>query len=221
MATKNKTKKQVEPPKGKSTANVSLNTKGKPTGKKGLAYDSNPKLVYSKYPEGTVTDTVQDLYKGKPRNASTPKADSYKIKNPDEALGRTSGYLNRESRAYTLPMKEMKTNMPEKLKKGGVIKTTYKEGGSTKPKCPMGMAWDPSSKKCVKPGTKDTPLDILKKEKARMLKTNFKSGGMVNPNAKLVAAKTVKKPAKPRSIAPKKAIPKAKYGITMTKMKKR
>ena len=45
---------------------------------------------------------------------------------------------------------------------------------ATKTKCPMGMIWDPSSKKCVKPGTGDTPLDKLKKEKARMLKTKFK-----------------------------------------------
>jgi len=97
---------------------------------------------------------------------------------------------------------------------------------ATEPKCPMGMSWDPSSKKCVKPGTKETPLDKLKKEKARMLKTKFKTGGMVNPNADLQAAKsagskgvkagvnpkaaassTAKKPAKPRSKAPKKATP--------------
>jgi len=145
---------------------------------------------------------------------------------------------------------------------------------ATKPKCPMGMTWDPSSKKCVKPGTGDTPLDKLKKEKERMLKTKFKTGGMVNkkkkygvggpttksnstpmeqssepntpptgsnkltgnprfktggmvnPNAKLQAAKsagskgvkpgvnpkaaasnTAKKPSKPRSKAPKKATP--------------
>lgn len=50
---------------------------------------------------------------------------------------------------------------------------------ATEPKCPMGMSWDPSSKKCVKPGTQDTPLDKLKKEKARMLKTKFKTGGRV------------------------------------------
>jgi hypothetical protein len=118
-------------------------------------------------------------------------------------------------------------------KTGGIIKTknmttkaTYKEGGSAKPKCPMGMSYDFSLKKCVKPGTTDTPLDKLKKEKARMLKTNFKTGGMVNANAKLVATATAgskgvkvkvnpkaaasnvaKKPSKPRSKAPKKAAP--------------
>ena len=121
-------------------------------------------------------------------------------------------------------------------KNGGATKTTYKEGGSAKPKCPMGMSYDFSLKKCVKPGTTDTPLDKLKKEKARMLKTNFKTGGMVNANAKLVADKsagskgvkvkvnpkaaassTAKKPSKPRSKAPKKATPKAKYGMTMKK----
>jgi len=65
-------------------------------------------------------------------------------------------------------------------------------------------------------------------------KTTYKTGGMVNANAKLVAAKsagskgvkvkvnpkatasnTAKKPSKPRSKAPKKAVPKAKYGMTM------
>ena len=97
---------------------------------------------------------------------------------------------------------------------------------ATEPKCPMGMSWDPSSKKCVKPGTKDTPLDKLKKEKARMLKTKFKTGGMVNANAdlkatksagskgvkpgvnpKAAASKTAKKPSASRSKAPKKATP--------------
>ena len=97
---------------------------------------------------------------------------------------------------------------------------------ATEPKCPMGMSWDPSSKKCVKPGTKETPLDKLKKEKARMLKTKYKTGGMVNPNAdlkatatagskgvkagvnpKAAASTTAKKPSKPRSKAPKKAKP--------------
>jgi hypothetical protein len=38
-------------------------------------------------------------------------------------------------------------------------------------------------------------------------KKTYKTGGMVNANAKLVAAKTVKKPSKPRSKAPKKATP--------------
>jgi hypothetical protein len=118
-------------------------------------------------------------------------------------------------------------------KTGGIIKTknmttktSYAEGGSAKPKCPMGMSYDFSLKKCVKPGTTDTPLDKLKKEKARMLKTNFKTGGMVNANANLKATATAgskgvkvkvnpkaaasnvaKKPSKPRSKAPKKAAP--------------
>ena len=97
---------------------------------------------------------------------------------------------------------------------------------ATETKCPMGMSWDPSSKKCVKPGTKDTPLDKLKKDKERMLKTKFKTGGMVNANANLKATATAgskgvksgvnpkaaasnvaKKPSKPRSKAPKKAAP--------------
>jgi len=112
MADLKKTKGPGDPPKKIITANVSTYANSnKPTGKKGLAYDSNPKLVYGKNPEGTVTNTVQDLYKGTPRNTSTPKADSYKIRNKEEALGRTSGYLNRESKAYTLPMKEMKSNI--------------------------------------------------------------------------------------------------------------
>jgi hypothetical protein len=67
-------------------------------------------------------------------------------------------------------------------------------------------------------------------------KKMYKTGGMVNPNADLQAAKsagskgvkagvnpkasassTAKKPAKPRSKAPKKAMPKAKYGMAMKK----
>lgn len=67
-------------------------------------------------------------------------------------------------------------------------------------------------------------------------KTTYKTGGMVNANAKLVADKSAgskgvksgvnpkaaasnvaKKPSKPRSKAPKKAMPKAKYGMTMKK----
>ena len=117
---------------------------------------------------------------------------------------------------------------------GGSTKATYNEGGSAKPKCPMGMSYDFSLKKCVKPGTTDTPLDKLKKEKARMLKTTYKTGGMVNANAKLVATKSAgskgvkagvnpkaaasnvaKKPSKPRSKAPKKALPKAAYGMSV------
>lgn len=111
MANLKKTNGSGEPPKGKPTANVQINTStGKPTGKKGLAYNSNPSLVYSKYPEGKVTESVQDLYRGD-RGSAKPKADSYKIRNKEEALGRTSGYLNRESKAYTLPAKEMKSNI--------------------------------------------------------------------------------------------------------------
>lgn len=67
-------------------------------------------------------------------------------------------------------------------------------------------------------------------------KKMYKTGGMVNPNAdlkatatagskgvksgvnpKAAASSTAKKPSKPRSKAPKKAVPKAKYGMTMKK----
>ena len=106
---------------------------------------------------------------------------------------------------------------------------------ATKSTCPKVMYWDPSSQKCVKPGTENSPLDLLKKEKERILKTKLKNGGsmkkmktggMVNPNAKIQAAKaagskgvksgvnpkasaskTAKKPSKSRSKAPKKATP--------------
>jgi hypothetical protein len=66
------------------------------------------------------------------------------------------------------------------------------------------------------------------------MKKMYKTGGMVNSNTKLVAAKsagskgvkagvnpkaaassTAKKPSKPRSKAPKKAVPQAKYGMAM------
>jgi hypothetical protein len=48
---------------------------------------------------------------------------------------------------------------------------------ATKATCPKGMYWDPSSQKCVKPGTENSPLDLLKKEKERILKTKLKNGG--------------------------------------------
>lgn len=88
----------------------------------------------------------------------------------------------------------------------------------------------PISRKAVKP-----VLDKMKKAASKM-----KTGGMVNPNAKLQAAKTAStkgvmsgvnpkaaasKVAKGRSggtsAASKTAVPKAKYGMSMTKMKKK
>ena len=70
--------------------------------------------------------------------------------------------------------------------------------------------------------------------------TKMKTGGMVNPNANLQAGKkagsngvkpgvnpkaAASKVAKGRSggtsVAPKTAMPKAKYGMSMTKMKKK
>lgn len=94
------------------------------------------------------------------------------------------------------------------------------------------------------------PLEALKmritgnrhviKEAKNAKKSKMKTGGMVNPNAKLQAAKsagskgvmsgvnpkaTASKVAKGRSggtsVAPKKAIPKASYGMSMTKMTKK
>ena len=121
---------------------------------------------------------------------------------------------------------------------------------ATKATCPKGMYWDPSSQKCVKPGTENSPLDLLKKEKERILKTKLKNGGsmkkmktggMVNPNAKIQAAKAagskgVKSGVNPKAVAakkatgkssggvdtpPKTAVPKAKYGMSITKMKRK
>ncbi len=111
MANLKKTNGSGEPPKKIITANIQKDSKGNPTSKKGIIPYSSTNLVYGKNPEAKVTNTVQDLYEGDRRNASTPKADSYKIRNKEEALGRTSGYLNRESKAYTLPSKEIKSNI--------------------------------------------------------------------------------------------------------------
>jgi hypothetical protein len=86
--------------------------------------------------------------------------------------------------------------------------------------------------------TAEKMAEILKK-KSKMggaTKKTYKTGGMVNANAKLAATKsagskgvksgvnpkaaassTAKKPSAARSKAPKKAMPKAKYGMTMKK----
>lgn len=109
MANLKKTNGSGEPPKGKPTANIQKDSKGNPTSKKGIDPYSSINLVYEKNPEGKVTNTVQDLYGG--YRGTKPKADSYKIRHKDEALGRTSGYLVKESKAYTLPSKEIKSNI--------------------------------------------------------------------------------------------------------------
>lgn len=78
---------------------------------------------------------------------------------------------------------------------------------------------------------------IVKKTGSMATKKMYKTGGMVNPNAKLQAAKAAgskgvksgvnpkaaasnvaKKPSAARSKAPKKAIPKAAYGMAVNKM---
>ena len=80
------------------------------------------------------------------------------------------------------------------------------------------------------PGEKNNPFAKI----GGSTKTTYKTGGMVNANAKLVADKSAgskgvkagvnpkaaasnvaKKPSKPRSKAPKKALPKAAYGMAV------
>jgi hypothetical protein len=93
----------------------------------------------------------------------------------------------------------MKTKMSKAMygktmmKSGGTKK--YGEGGPTTK--PISTPMEQSSQ----PNTPPTGSNKLTGN------PRFKTGGMVNANAKLAAAKTVKKPAKPRSKAPKKATP--------------
>jgi hypothetical protein len=86
-------------------------------------------------------------------------------------------------------------------------------------------------------GPLSRPLpDVAVPDTVQKRPTGYKTGGMVNANANLkatatagskgvkvkvnpkaAASSTAKKPSKPRSKAPKKALPKAKYGMTMKK----
>ena len=45
--------------------------------------------------------------------------------------------------------------------------------------------------------------------------TSFKTGGMVNQNAKVLASRVAKGTVGGTSVAPKGAVPKAKYGTSM------
>jgi hypothetical protein len=103
-----------------------------------------------------------------------------------------------------------------------------------------GCAENPTSSKCQKVISGMTPEQRAKIKGIQRVggstKATYKTGGMVNANAKLVATKsagstgvksgvnpkaaassTAKKPSAARSKAPKKAMPKAKYGMTMKK----
>ena len=102
MANLKKTNGYSEPPKGKPTANLAATP-----GKKGIQ-TFNTITEYSKNPEGKVSNTYMDVERG--------KASSYKIKHPEETSRRTTdGYLVKKTRAYTLPMKEMKTSTTKNL----------------------------------------------------------------------------------------------------------
>lgn len=56
---------------------------------------------------------------------------------------------------------------------------------------------------------------IVKKTGTMKTKTMYKTGGMVNANARVAASKVAKGRVGGTSVAPKKAIPKAKYGMSM------
>ena len=98
MANLKKMNGSSEPPKGKPTANLAATP-----GKKGIQ-TFNTITEYSKNPEGKVSNTYMDVERG--------KASSYKIKHPEETSRRTTeGYLVKKTKAYTLPTKEMKSNI--------------------------------------------------------------------------------------------------------------
>lgn len=79
---------------------------------------------------------------------------------------------------------------------------------------PMEGEYEKERRKSTNPTGKNVFNTVYTKAKKLMnqkvggsTKATYKTGGMVNANANLVATKTAKKPAKPRSKAPKKAAP--------------
>ena len=126
---------------------------------------------------------------------------------------------------------------------GGSTKATYKIGGRVAKKKKYGVggpttkAQSTPTEQSSQPNTPPVGTNTLTgnpRLKNGGTKTTYKTGGMVNANAKLVATKsagskgvkvkvnpkatasnTAKKPSKPRSKAPKKALPKAAYGMSV------
>lgn len=179
-----------DPPKKIITANVSrYNNSGKPTGIRGLQkFKTTAETEYSKYPEGKVSDRYNDV-----AISTNNPAESYKIKNSDETAGRRKeGYLVEKTRAYTLPMKEMKASTNRNLMSPNIppAKKTYKTGGM-----------------------------VNANSKLVANKSAGSKGVKVKVNPKATASNTAKKPSKPRSKAPKKALPKAKLGMSMKSKK--
>jgi hypothetical protein len=132
------------------------------------------------------------------------------------------------------PISEKRANKKFLKDKGYIVENTSGTGSSYVP-------FSKAQKKATSsPATVDETMKSSKT--ARPIKTpKMKTGGMVNPNAKLQAAKSagskgVKSGVNPKAVAakkatgkssggvdtpPKTAVPKAKYGMSMTKMKKK
>jgi hypothetical protein len=129
--------------------------------------------------------------------------------------------------------KQKKGGSMKKMKTGGMAtkKKKYGEGG------PTTKAQSTPTEQSSQPNTPPVGTNKLTgnpRLKNGGTKTTYKTGGMVNANAKLVADKSAgskgvksgvnpkaaasnvaKKPSKPRSKAPKKALPKAAYGMAV------
>ena len=135
---------------------------------------------------------------------------------------------------YSKPEGKKGMVVKTKMKIGGMankIKEKYGEGG------PTTKAQSTPTEQSSQPNTPPVGTNKLTgnpRLKNGGTKTTYKTGGMVNANAKLVATKsagskgvkvkvnpkatasnTAKKPSKPRSKAPKKALPKAAYGMSV------
>lgn len=101
-----------------------------------------------------------------------------------------------------------KVTITPKAKKGGSVKK-YQNGGMTE--SPQDSI--KSTGKTTKPFTPNKPMGTVGDAQKPMMKT----GGMVNSNAKVTASKAAKGKVGGISKAPKTAIPKAKYGMSMRK----
>jgi len=203
-----------EPAKSKKlkVKDLVINTEGAKKAKQNAM-----KRQLRKHQNGGASDPIKAMYKAKGEKMPTTKETlEYVSKN-------SSGYIpsNKSSKVDTTNWKEkMKAPDAKKYQKGGTTKPTPKR--TTVPKKYVDSAI---------PTYKGPDAPMPKTARAQNGGTTYKTGGMVNPNAKLQAAKSagskgVKSGVNPKaaaskvargrsggtSVAPKKALPKAQKG---------
>jgi len=97
-----------------------------------------------------------------------------------------------------------------KMKMGGTKK--YKSGGASKSTGVDKMTTNTTSGQRL---NFPKGVDNMNTNTTAGQKLNYKTGGMVNSNAKVSASKVAKGRVGGTSAAPKTAVPKAKYGMSM------